>query len=233
MRVMAVGAHPDDIEFLCAGTLARYTGRGDFAVNVVFTNGDMGHVEIGPEELARIRCEEARQAAATVGAEFKMLGEPDEWLFHDKRTRTMMIDTIREYRPDVIITHSPEDYHPDHRCCSDIVFAASFLCTVPHIETEHEATHGVAALLYMDTIGGTNFLPQEYVDISATLERKVEALLKHQSQVKWMKDHDNIEVADFVRKLAATRGLECSVPAAEGFRVAPLWPRLKPERLLP
>jgi LmbE family N-acetylglucosaminyl deacetylase len=230
---MAVGAHPDDIEILCAGTLARYTARGDYAVNVVFTNGDMGHKVIGPEELARIRTEEARQAAAAVGAEFKMLGEPDEWLFHDQRTRIMMIDAIREFRPDVILTHSPEDYHPDHRCCSDIVFAASFLATVPHIETEHAATEHVAALLYMDTLGGTGFLPEEYVDITATLDRKIAALLKHESQVKWLREHDNIDISAFVRNLAATRGLQCSVPFAEGFRTAPLWPRLKPQRLLP
>ncbi len=233
MRVMAVGAHPDDIEILCAGTLAKYTARGDYVVNVVFTNGDMGHKVIGPEELARIRTEEARQAAEAIGADFKMLGEPDEWLFHDRRTRTMMIDTIREFDPDVIITHSPEDYHPDHRCCGDIVFAASFLATVPHIETEHEGTEHVATLIYMDTLGGTNFVPEEYVDITDTLEKKIEAVLKHQSQVKWLKEHDNIDIAQFVRSLASTRGLQCSVPFAEGFRTAKLWPRLKPQRLLP
>lgn len=233
MRVMAVGAHPDDIEFLCAGTIARYTARGDYAVNVVFTNGDMGHKILSPEELAKIRCEEARQAAEVVGADLKMLGEPDEWLFHDKRTRLMMIDCIREFNPDVIITHAPEDYHPDHRCCSDIVFAASFLATVPHIETPHEGTDHVATLIYMDTLGGTNFTPEEYVDISDTLELKVQALLQHQSQVKWMMDHDGIDVAEFVRSLASTRGLQCSVPAAEGFRTAKLWPRLKTERRLP
>ena len=233
MRVMAVGAHPDDIEVLCGGTLARYTARGDQAFNVVCTNGDMGHMVIEPEELARIRTEEARQAAQRVGAEYLMLGEPDEWLFHDKRTRLMMIDAIRWARADVILTHSPADYHPDHRCASDLVFAASFLATVPHIETEHEAIGAVPALIYMDTVGGTGFLPEEYVDISDTLEAKLEALCCHQSQVKWLMEHDGIDIADFVRNLAATRGLQCGVAYAEGFATAKLWPRLKPARLLP
>ena len=113
MRVVAVGAHPDDIEFLCAGTLAKYSQRGDEVFNVVCTNGDMGHVIIPPEELAEIRAQEAAAAAATVGAQIMMLGEPDEWLFHDKRTRLMVIDAIRWADPDVIITHHPDDYHPD------------------------------------------------------------------------------------------------------------------------
>lgn len=233
MRVMAVGAHPDDIEFLCGGTLAQYVARGDEVFNVVFTNGDMGHVEIGPEELAEIRTTEAREAAEAIGAQFRMIGEPDEWLFHDRRTRTLMIDALRWANPDVIITHSPNDYHPDHRTCSDIVFAASFLSTVPHIETEHAAQQHVPTLYYMDTVGGTAFTPEEYVDITDTIEIKIKALLCHQSQIKWLKDHDNMDLAEFVRNLAATRGQQCSVPYAEGFQVAKLWPRLRPERLLP
>lgn len=233
MRVMAVGAHPDDIEFLCAGTLARYTARGDQVCNVVCTNGDMGHMIIGPEELGKIRTEEAHQAALKVGADYLMIGEPDEWLFHDKRTRLLMIDAIRWARPDVIITHDPADYHPDHRTASDLVFAGSFLATVPHIETEHEAISHPPTIIYMDTLAGTNFIPEEYVDITGTIETKIEALLCHDSQVKWMRDHDNMDVADFVRSLAKTRGQQCGVEYAEGFRTAKLWPRLRTERLLP
>ncbi len=233
MRVMAVGAHPDDIEFLCAGTLAKYTQRGDKVFNVVCTNGNMGHMIIPPEELGQIRTQEAANAAQTVGAEFKMLGKPDEWLFHDQRTRLMVIDAIRWANPDVIITHSPEDYHPDHRNCSELVFAASFLATVPHIETEHPAQEHVAALVYMDTVAGTNFIPEVYVDITETLEQKRAALLCHESQVKWLMDHDNMDVGEFIEVGARSRGLQCGVKYAEGFQIAKLWPRLKTERLLP
>ena len=233
MRIMAVGAHPDDIEFLCAGTLARYTQRGDEVFNVVCTNGDMGHVVIPPHELAEIRAQEAATAAETVGAQLKMLGEPDEWLFHDKRTRLLMIDAIRWANPDVIITHHPDDYHPDHKACSDLVFAASFLSTLPHIETEHPHQDHIAALLYMDSIAATNFTPELYVDITDTFELNTKALLCHESQVKWMKDHDSIDMADFIDAVARTRGLQCGVQYAEGFRVGKFWPRLRTERLLP
>ena len=233
MRVMAVGAHPDDIEFICAGTLARCVQRGDEVFNVVCTNGDMGHMVIPAEELGKMRTEEARRAAETVGAEFKMLGEPDEWLFHDKRTRLLMIDAIRWANPDIIITHAPEDYHPDHRTASDLVFAASFLATVPHIETEHGAVDSLATLIYADPLAGTNFIPEEYVDISETLDLKVQALLCHESQVVWLRDHDNLDVEAFVRNLARTRGQQSGVAAAEGFRTAKIWPRLKTFRQLP
>ena len=233
MRIMAVGAHPDDIEFICAGTLARYTARGDEVFNVVCTNGDMGHMTIPAEELGKIRIEEARRAAESIGTSYLNLGEPDEWLFHDKRTRLLMIDAIRWAHPDVIITHAPEDYHPDHRTCSDLVFAASFLATVPHIVTEYPSVDHLATLIYADTIAGTNFIPEEYVDITDTIDQKVEALLCHESQVVWMRDHDNLEIADFVRGLAQTRGQQCGAPFAEGFRTAKIWPRLKTYRLLP
>jgi len=229
----AIAAHPDDIEFLCAGTLAKYAQRGDEVFNVVCTNGDMGHVEIPPAELAEIRTQEATAAAETVGAQIKLLGEPDEWLFHDKRTRLLMIDAIRWANPDVIITHSPADYHADHRVCSEMVFAASFLSTVPHIESEHPAQDHVAALVYMDTVAAANFIPEVYVDITDTYELKKQALLCHQSQVKWLQDHDNIDVVDFIEAVARTRGLQCGVKYAEGFQVAKIWPRLRPERLLP
>jgi LmbE family N-acetylglucosaminyl deacetylase len=233
MRILAVGAHPDDIEILCGGTIAKYAARGDQVFNLVVTNGDMGHKIISPEELAVIRAEEARRAAETLGAEFKILGEPDEWLFHDQRTRLLMIEAIRWANPDVIITHAPEDYHPDHRACSDIVFGASFLSTLPHIETEHPHQEQIATLIYSDTLAGTNFLPEEYVDITEMLETKVAALMCHESQVVWLREHDNLDVAQFVRGLAQTRGQQCGVAYAEGFRTAKIWPRLKPCRLLP
>ena len=233
MRVMAVGAHPDDIEFLCAGTLAKYVERGDQVFNVVCTNGNMGSIVIPPDELAEIRTEEARKAAETIGAEFLMIGEEDEWLFHDKRTRTLMIDAIRWADPDVIITHSPDDYHPDHRNASELVFAASFLSTVPHIETEHSSQDHIAAILYMDTVAATNFIPEMYVDITDTFEKKHEALLCHQSQVQWMMDHDNMDVGEFIEVVARTRGHQCGVKYAEGFQIAKLWPRFRTERILP
>ncbi|MDH7487563.1 MAG: PIG-L family deacetylase [Anaerolineae bacterium] len=233
LRVLAVGAHPDDIEILCAGTLARYAQAGHQVINCVVTDGSAGHMVIKPPELARIRQEEARQAAAMIGAEFIWMGFPDELLMNSLDARLAFIDMIRLARPDVILTHAPEDYHPDHRTVSRLVFDASFVSSVPAIETEHPAHPLVPPLYYFDTLACVNFLPTEYVDISETIEAKKVMLSCHQSQVKWLKDHDNIDIIEFVVTMARLRGLQCGVRFAEGFRQEPVWPRQVTRRLLP
>jgi len=233
MKVLAVGAHPDDIEILCAGTLAKCAARGDQLHIVVVTDGAAGHKVIPPPQLAEIRKREASAAAALIGAQIAFLAEPDELLFEDERTRLMMIDALRVADPDLIITHGPEDYHPDHVHCSRLVFGASFVSSVPNIKTDHPAQEKIAALYYMDALAGAGFLPEEYVDITETFATKRDMLSQHQSQLTWLKEHDNIDILEFVETVAHFRGLQCGVQYAEGFRAAHLWPRQKTQRLLP
>ncbi len=233
MRVLAVGAHPDDLEILCAGTLARYVHEGHQVVMCVATDGTAGHMVIKPAELAQIREREARAAAEVIGAEFIWLGFPDELIINDRETRLAFVDAIRRARPDLLITHAPDDYHPDHRVVSSLVFDASFIASLPNIETIHPAHPAVPPLYYMDTIAGKGFHPSEYVDISATMDLKRQMLACHQSQVTWLKDHDNIDVMEFMEVVARTRGFQCNVPFAEGFRAADVWPRTPAKRLLP
>ena len=233
LRVVAVGAHPDDLEILCAGTLAKYRELGHHVTMVYVTNGNMGHMTIQPPELAKIRQEEARRSTRIIGADFIWLDYPDEWVFHDMDTRLKFIDTIRQAKPGVIITHCPNDYHPDHKAVSDLIFAASFLSSVPNIKTPHEAYPKVVPIYYMDTLAGVDFLPTEYVDISDTLETKKEMLACHQSQVKWLMEHDKIDIIDFVGTVAKFRGLQCGVSYAEGFRKFDGWPRNVTKRFLP
>ena len=233
MRFMAIGAHPDDVEVQCAGTLARCVQLGHEAVICVVTNGAAGHMVVKPPEMARIREQEARAAAEIIGAEFIWLGYPDEFLFDSRETRLVFIDAIRQGRPDAIITHPPEDYHPDHVRVSHLVFDASFVSSVPSIETAHPAHPLVPPIYYMDTPAGKGFLPAEYVDISATFEVKRRMMASHQSQIVWLKDHDNMDILEFIEIMARARGLQCGVPYAEGFRHADVWPRTPPRRLLP
>ena len=94
MRVLAVGAHPDDLELLCAGTLARYAQDGHDVIMCVATDGTAGHMEIKPSELAQIREREARAAADIIKAEFMWLGFPDELVFNDRQTRLAVVDAI-------------------------------------------------------------------------------------------------------------------------------------------
>ena len=88
-------------------------------------------------------------------------------------------------------------------------------------------------IYYMDNLGGVNFLPTEYVDISDTIELKIQALQCHESQIKWMLEHDHIDFCDFVRTCSKFRGYQCGVAYAEGFRMCMTWPRIPTKRLLP
>ena len=232
-RVLAVGAHPDDIEILGGGTLARYVAEGHEVFLGIATDGAAGHAVIPPTELREIRHREATAAAEVLGAQIRFVGEEDEWLFHDRPTREKFIELIRWADPAIILTHSPDDYHPDHRACSDLVFAASFLSTLVHILPDIPAQKSMAALYYMDTLAGVGFDPQFFVDISATFETKLRMLRCHESQLTWLRDHDGIDIEEFMGSMAKQRGLDSGVAYAEAFRAAQAWPRLSPARLLP
>ncbi len=232
-RVLAVGAHPDDLEILCAGTLAKYTQRGVRVVMAIATDGSAGHMIIPPDELAEIRRKEAERSAAVIGAELVWLGYTDELIFEDIDTRLRFVDLVRQAQPDLILTHDPHDYHPDHRVVSRLLFDASFLSGLAHVKTEHPAHPGVQPLYYCDVLTGINFSPTEYVDIAETYNLKREMLACHESQLKWLKDHDGIDVMDFIEVMGRSRGLQCGVQYAEGFRPEMGWGRPRPYRLLP
>lgn len=232
-RILALGAHPDDIEILCGGTLAKYAEKGDKVFMAPVTDGSMGHARIMPSELAKIREREVRESAEVIGAELIWVGLPDEFLLNTEETRLKIIDVIRTAKPDLIITHPPESYHPDHCMTSQLVFDASFMCTIPHIETAHSMHEKVVPILYMDTLAGLNFQPEIYVDITKSFDRKKEMLSKHKSQVTWLKEHDNIDILNFMEVVSAFRGIQCNVKYAEGFRMRRTWPRVPVERLLP
>jgi LmbE family N-acetylglucosaminyl deacetylase len=235
MKVLAVGCHPDDLEIGCGGTLARFARQGDAVVMCLVANGNRGHVIIQPAELRAIRLEEARIAAAQLGAvELIGLDVPDlEVDSANLQLVERLVNLIRRVQPDVIITHPPEDYMRDHVEVSRLVFDASFSASVPHFADSSLTPARITPLYYMDTLAGVNFLPVEYVDISETIETKLAALNCHVSQVKWMSDHDGIDFIDFVRTVSKFRGLQCGAAYAEGFRPCQTWPRLSPKRILP
>lgn len=234
MRVLAVGAHPDDIEVACAGTLALYAQQGHEVTICHVANGNMGHAIIEPKELRPLRAQEAQNSGAMIGATVVTADIGDLTIYHeDKEIRDKAVDIIRGAQPDVIITHSPNDYMPDHVAVSKLVFDASFTATLPHYQTS-QPHHGLLTpIFYMDTLAGINFHPTEYVDITTTLETKLAMLENHQSQLKWMRDHDNIDFADFVRTVAKFRGLQCGAAYAEAFTQCYAWPKVATKRYLP
>ncbi len=233
MNILAIGAHPDDIEFLCAATLAKYVRAGNRVFMCHLCTGDKGHFEIPPEELREIRDREAEKAAAVIGAKHLKLDFPDCELHYNLESVTRTVKVIRQARPDVIITHSPSDYMPDHVITSQVVFDSSFHATLPNFSAGGEPTSVIPPIYYMDTLAGVEFLPEEYVDVTETMEAKRQMLLCHQSQYQWLKKHDNIDTVEFIETMARMRGLQCGAKYAEGFRRCKVWGRNPTSRLLP
>lgn len=216
MRFLAVGAHPDDIEFHCGGTLLRCKQNGHHVTMAVATNGDKGHFTIPSEELAQIRKRESEAAAQVLGAEHIWMGFADGTLVADLEHRLAFIEMVRLARPDVVLAHDPEDYHPDHRVSYHLVRDAVFLATVPHVVTASPATTKVPALFRMET-SRPGFLPTDFVDISAVFEEKLKALRCHACQFDWIQEHDGVDMSEPVRVTNRFRGQSCGVEFAEAF----------------
>jgi LmbE family N-acetylglucosaminyl deacetylase len=234
VRVLAVGAHPDDLEILCAGTLARYVAEGHEVVMCHVARGDRGTFEHSREEITRIRHEEARRAAAIAGAGHATLDVPDaEVDASSPQQRAAMVQLVREAAPDVLLTHASNDYMTDHNETSRLVFDASFMATLPRFETASPHHPRVTPLYFMETVSGLGFEPTEFVDISSTIDTKLAMFEAHRSQLDWLRDHDGVDMLDNIRTSARYRGQQCGVSYAEAFAACNVWLRATTRRLLP
>jgi len=234
MRVLAVGAHPDDLEVLCGGTLARFAAEGHEVVMCNASFGNRGSFEHTSDEITEIRLGEARRAAELAGASHVTLGFTDgEVDASDRAQRTAVVDLVREVRPDLILTHSPNDYMSDHNEVSKLVFDCSFHATLPLLETAKPYHDTVTPIYYIDTVMGLGFQPTEYVDVTSTIETKVAMLEAHESQLTWLRDHDGVDIVEQMRTTTRFRGQQCGVEYAEGFTPCLTWLRGTTRRLLP
>jgi LmbE family N-acetylglucosaminyl deacetylase len=233
MRVLAIGAHPDDIEILCGGTLAKCAARGDQITIMIATNGNVGSPTLSREEIAEVRKQEAQRSADILGADLIWVGYDDEFLFHDRESRMTFINHIRRAKPDFMFVHSANDYHPDHRICGEIAIDARIPATVRLIETEYPPLAKVPHVFLMDTIGVVGFEPEHYVDITETYDVKCQMLKCHQSQDIWLQAIYGMDYIEFVGKMSAMRGMSKGVKYAEAFRSLPLYPVMGDFSLLP
>jgi len=234
MNILIISAHPDDIEINCAGTSAKMIKRGDVVTLCNLCSGDKGHMTIDPPELAKIRAKESDASSKLIGAKRLPPISSDLELYHqDKATRDKVTDIIRTVKPDLIITHHLDDYMPDHIAVSKLVFDASFCASLPHYKTEITGTVPICPIYYMDNLGGFNFEPTEYVDITDEIETKLMMLSCHQSQLSWMKEHDKIDFSETVKAFSKMRGLQAGIAYAEGFIQMRGWGRMATKRLLP
>ncbi len=234
MNVLAIICHPDDMEITCGGTLLKFKKAGHHVTVCNVANGNMGHYSIMPDELRVIRRKEAENACAVGGFKSVTADIGDLTVnASDMNQVKKLVTIIRAEKPDLIITHHPEDYCSDHCETSKLVFKASFDATCPHFMPECGEAVDLMPLYYADTDWGINMIPTEYVDISEEMETKEKMLTCHESQTVWLKEHDGYDVIAETKKMAAARGAQCGVAYAEGFTPALVSGRLRTFRLLP
>jgi len=234
MNVLAISCHPDDMEIHCAGTLLRCKKRGDNVTVCHVANGNMGHVVIEPDELGKIRIAEAKKSGDLAGFKTITLNVGDLCVDStDKAQHDGLVKVIREAKPDFIITHAPDDYMGDHVEVSKLVFRASFSASVPHYEPQLGEACAVTPVYYMDNSDYINCEPYEFVDITEEMDKKLEMLACHESQLVWLRDHDGIDVLETTRVYAQMRGAQCGVKYAEGYRRLIAGLRGTTKRLLP
>lgn len=227
-RILALHAHPDDIEFQCAGTLALLRRAGHQVTMVTMTPGDCGSAEHGPEEIAEIRRAEAKAAAEVIGAEYLCLEFRDLAIFNDDESRRRVVECLRRTRPDVILTAPPVDYLCDHEQTSLLVRDACFAAPIPNYVTRQwdpaPPLAKIPHLYFVDAIEGAdrdgNPIPAGFhVDVSAVFEAKRRMLACHASQRNWLlKQHGIDEYLDSQFAWSTRRGSEVGVTHAEAFR---------------
>lgn len=218
-RVLAVVAHPDDAELLCAGTLARAHHEEAQIGICVLCQGDKGQPSTAIADLAGTREGEMRAAAAVLSAELFCGGVPDSTLEDDVPTRHLLIHVLREFRPTLLLAHAPEDYHTDHRVASSLSETCSWLCASRGQPVEGDPLDAPPELWWMDTVGMHQFMPGFYVDISPFAELKQKMLACHQSQVARADEAGFAALPDLMDIQMRARGCQAGVLCAEAFRV--------------
>ena len=189
VRIIMIGAHPDDCDEDGGGTAALFAQMGYAVKFVSVTNGDAGHQTLKGEELAKRRFAEAQEAGKRLGVVYDVLDNHDGLLMPTLEVRLALIRKIREWNADVVIAPRPNDYHPDHRYTGVLVQDAAYMVSVPNIAPDVPALKkNPVFLYYQDHFQRPNpFRPDIAVDITQVYDKKVSALDAHESQMyEWL-----------------------------------------------
>lgn len=184
LRIIAFGAHPDDCEIKVGGTGAKWAALGHHVKLVSVTNGDIGHYASAGGPLARRRLDEVLRADKLLGVHTQVLDIHDGELMPTLENRRTITRLIREWHADIVLSHRPNDYHPDHRYTGVLVQDASFMVTVPWFcpDVPHLKKNPVF-LYYSDRFERPNaFKPDILVNIDDVIEKKLAALDIMESQ---------------------------------------------------
>src|SRR5262245_57608454 len=226
-RVLAVVAHPDDAELLCAGTLARARKDGATIGVCVMCQGDKGQPATPMANLPAVRRRDAAAAAQLLGAEL-LTGEfPDGELADSTEARRKLIAIYRHFRPSLVLAHAPTDYHADHRAASQLAEAASWFGASGGYMPEHPKLPMQPELWWMDTINMMGFEPGFFVDVSEFADLKQQMLHCHKSQLARWEDRDFSPLEEVMRLQYSARGAQAGVKAAEAFCIHPAWKRAR------
>jgi LmbE family N-acetylglucosaminyl deacetylase len=189
LRLLILGAHPDDAEFHAGGLATKYRRLGHMVRIISLTCGDAGHQsQFGPALAARRR-DEMRAAAEVIGADFAMWEHRDGRLEPHLELRWQIIRELRAFAPDLVLTHRTNDYHPDHRAAGHVVRDASYLVTVPAIVPEAPILRSPPVIAYLpDRFTRPNPLRGDVaIDVTEELDTILEMLACHRSQVfEWL-----------------------------------------------
>ena len=196
-RLLIIGAHPDDAEYHAGGLASIYRQLGRFVKLVSVTDGGAGHFRRSTEELITARREESVAAGKIIDAEYKSLGFPDGQLLPSVEVRHSIIREMREFRPDLVLTHRTCDYHPDHRATGQAVQDASYLVTVPLVLPELPPLYRAPVFAYMTDLftRPTRLRVDVALEVEAQIDNIVKMLACHHTQVfEWLPYHaDTLE----------------------------------------
>lgn len=189
LRLLIIGAHPDDADYSAGGLAALYRQEGHVVKMISMTNGGAGHHQTPGPEMVRRRRLEAAAAGRVIGATYDVLDHPDGELLPTLENRHSVIRLIRSFKPDLVLTHRPNDYHPDHRYTSQLVQDAAYLVTVPAVvpDTPHLPRDPVICYMPDDFQKPYPFHPAVVVDVGPVVDQIAEMLHCHQSQFyEWL-----------------------------------------------
>lgn len=184
LRIIAFGAHPDDCEFCAGGTAALWAAQGHHVKFVSCTNGDIGHWRMAGGQLARRRAAEVRKCAEILGNQVQVLDIHDGELMVTMENRRTICRLIRDWQADIVISHRPNDYHPDHRYAGVLVMDAAFMVTVPHFcpDVPYLAKNPVFLFTDDELKRPNPFTPDVAVAIDDVIEKKIAAIEALESQ---------------------------------------------------
>ena len=210
-RILAIHAHPDDVEFLAGGTLALLARAGHALTVATMTAGDCGSAGLSAPEISAVRMEEANASARLIGADYRWCGFFDLAIFNDDASRRRVTELLRLVGPEIVITGPPVDYMADHENTSALVRDACFGASVPLYRTRAASPapplNAIPHLYYMDPFSG--FYPDGAeaardfcVDVQETFAAKQAMLAQHGSQREWLRRQHGVE--DYMLQMEAS-----------------------------